>query len=137
MNVFDANVAHNIWEFIPLITIRVLHENHPLAPDYDVFIYVVRTGTTVAGIKKKLLDARFRKFGWLPDEMTLRWRFTDLPELCDDHELVYDAKLMLNLYPRIKYESDEESEEDDESEEELEDTLSFFDKIQKLLIKSK
>ena len=112
MNVFDANVAHNIWEFIPLITIRVLFDNHPMAPDYDVYIYAVRTGTTVAEIKKKLLDARFRKFGWLPDEMTLRWGFTYLNEL---FELEDDATLMLNLYPTIyDGDDDEESEEDDD-----------------------
>ena len=113
VNVFDANVVQNIWEFIPLpdITIRVLHENHPMALECEAYIYVVRTGTTVAEIKKKLLDAKFRKFGWLPDEMTLRWGSIDLYEL---FELEYDATLMLNLYPTIYDESDGESEEDDD-----------------------
>ena len=114
MNVFDANVVKNIREFIPLpeITIRVLHENHPLALDVYVYIYVVPTGTTVAEIKKKLLDAKFRKFGWLPDEMTLRWGFTYLNDL---FELDDDAILKLNLHPRIyDGDDDEESEEDDD-----------------------
>ena len=121
MNVFDANVVQNIREFIPLpdITIRVLHENHPMALECNVYIYVVRTGTTVAGIKKKLLDARFRKFGWLPDEMTLRWGYFDLHEL---FELEYDATLMLNLYPIWREgDDDEESDGDDDEESEEDD----------------
>ena len=117
MNVFDANVVQNIREFIPLpeITIRVLHENHPMALDVYVYIYVVRTGTTVAEIKEKLLDARFRKYGWLPDEMQLMLGYSNLYELCDDDELEYDETLKLKLYPTIyDGDDDEESEEDDE-----------------------
>ena len=41
MNVFDANVVQNIWEFIPIpdITIKVLHQNHPMQLEPDRYVF--------------------------------------------------------------------------------------------------
>ena len=58
MNIFDANVVQNIWEFIPPpdITIKVMHENHYVAPDEYIFVFPV--GTTVGEVKEKTKGGR-------------------------------------------------------------------------------
>ena len=73
MSIFDVHVIDRIWEFGPLddITIRVLHRNHAMQLEEDEYIFTVPVGTTLGEIKEKLLDAEFRKFGWLHDELML------------------------------------------------------------------
>ena len=72
-NIFDVSVVYKIWEFVPLddITVRILHRNHAMKLEEDECILTVPVGTTLGEIKQKRLDAEFRKFGWLHDELLL------------------------------------------------------------------
>ena len=116
MSIFDVNVIDRIWEFVPLdeISIRVLHRNHPMLIDEDEYIFTVPIGTTVKEIKQKLLDVKFREFGWLDDELML-WR--PCVELTDDDDFEDDTTLYLNLVNKhyLEEESDEEEREADDS----------------------
>ena len=66
-------VVRKIWEFAPLddITIRVMHLNHAMTLEEDEYNFTVPVGTTLGKIEQKLLDAKFRKFGRLHDELML------------------------------------------------------------------
>ena len=56
------------------------------------------------------MDARFRKYGWLSEEMQLILGYSDRYELCDHDELEFDA-----MQPNWSYyETNEESEGDDD-----------------------
>ena len=120
MNVFDASAVQHIWEFAPLpdITIKVLHEKHPLL-DPDEYLFVVPVGTTVGEIKEKLLARKFRKFGWLRIELKL-WACRPHEELADDDDFEDDTTVRLTLDHHHHYGSSDD-EESDESEEEVED----------------
>ena len=71
MSIFDVNVIDRIWQFGPLddIRIMVLHLNHPMQLEEDEYIFTVPIGTTLGEIKQKLLDATFRRLGWLHDDL--------------------------------------------------------------------
>ena len=73
MNIFDVSVVYKIWEFVPLddITIRVMHMNHAMSLWEDECIDTIPVGKTSGEMKQKVLDTKFRKFGWLHDELIL------------------------------------------------------------------
>ena len=118
MSIFDVHVIDRIWEFIPLddITIRVLRKNHAMQLEEDEYIFAVLVGTMLGEIKEKLLDAEFRKFGWLYDELLLWEKPHQYVELDDLDDFEDDTTLCLNLVN--KKEVEEESEEEEKKEEE-------------------
>ena len=77
MNIFDVNVVYRIWEFIPLddMTIRVMHMSHAMSLAEDESICTVLVAKILGETKQKLLDVKFRKFGWLQDELLLWERY--------------------------------------------------------------
>ena len=95
MSIFDVNVIDRIWEFGPLddITIRVLHRNHAMQLDEDEYLFMVPVRTTLGKIKETLLDAEFRKFGRLHDELMLWERAHQNIELTDKADFKDDTTL--------------------------------------------
>jgi hypothetical protein len=71
MSIFDVNMVDKIWEFVPFddISIRVLHLNHPMQLEEDEYRFTVPIGTTLGDVKQKVLDAKFRRVGWVHDEL--------------------------------------------------------------------
>jgi len=125
MSVFDVNVIDRIWEFGPLddISIRVLHRNHPMQLEEDEYIFTVPIGTTLKEMKQKLLDVKFREFGWLDDELFLWQKTRPCVELTDDDDFEEDTTLNLNLLNKhyFREDSDEEMSEEESEEEESEE----------------
>ena len=99
MNIFDVNVVDKIWEFVSSddITIRALHRNHAMRLEEGEYIFTVLVGTTLWEIKEKLLDAEFRKFGWLHDELMLLEKMCPNVEYNDNDDFEDDTTLCLNL----------------------------------------
>jgi hypothetical protein len=125
MSIFDVHVIDRIWQFGPLddITIRVLHRNNAMQLEEDEYILKVPVGATLGEIKEKLLDAEFRKFGWLYDGPMLWERAHQHIELSDKDDFEDDTTLCLRLFNKHYFQeaSDEEvSEEEAEVEEEEE-----------------
>ena len=120
MSMFDVNVIDRIWEFGPLddISIRVLHLNHPMQVEVDEYRFIAPIGTGLGEIKQKLLDAKFRRLGWLDDEMLFWEKMRPCVELTDNDDFEDDTTLRLNLVNKHYFR--EESEEGEESEEEKE-----------------
>ena len=115
-----------IWEFVPLgdITIRVVHVNHAMVLEEDEYILTVPVRTTLGERKQKLLDAEFRKFGWLHDELMLWERAHQHIELDDLDDLEDETTLCLNLVNKHYFQEKSEevvSEEEEEEESEEED----------------
>jgi len=128
MSIFDVNVIGRIREFVPLddISIRVLHLNHPMQPAKDECIFTIPIGTTLGKIKQKLVDAKFKRLGWLDDEMLLWEKMRPCVELTDNGDFEDDTTLHLNLVNKhySKEESEEEVSEEEVSEEESEEDCS-------------
>ena len=99
----DVRVIDRIWEFGPLddITIRALHMNHAMQLEEDEYIFTVPVGTTLGERKQKLLDAEFRKFGWLHDELPLWEKMCPCVEYNDLDDFEDDTTLCLKLVNRI------------------------------------
>ena len=121
MKIFDVSVVYKIWEFVPLddTTIRVLHRNHAVQLEEDEYIFTVPVVTTLEQIKEKLLDAKFREFRWLHDELLLWEKMCPCVEYNDLDEFEDDTNLCLKLVNKhyFREESDEEVSEEDVEEE--------------------
>ena len=80
----------------------------------DEYIFTVPVGTTLGEIKQKLLDTKFRKFGWLHDELILWVRAHSHIQLDDLDASEDDTTLCLKLFSRhyFREESDEEVSEE-------------------------
>ena len=79
-------------------------------------ILTVLVRTTLGEITEKLLDAEFRKFGWLHDEPMLWERAHQHIELSDNDDLEDDTTRCLNLINKQEV-SDEEDEEEESGDE--------------------
>ena len=114
MSIFDVHVIDRIWEFGPLddISIRVLRRNHAMQLEEDEYIFTVPIGTTLGEIKEKLLDAEFRRCGWLHDELVLWERAHQHIELSDNDDFEDDTTLCLNLINKLEVSKEEEESED-------------------------
>ena len=93
MSIFDVNVIDRIWEFGPLgdVSNRVLRLNHPMQLEQDEYTSAVPRGTTLGEIKQKILEAKFKRFGWLHDEVFLWEKMRPCVELTDDDDCEDDT----------------------------------------------
>ena len=93
--------------------------NHTMSLEEDEYIFTVPVGTTLGEIKQKLLDTKFRKFGWLHDELILWVRAHSYIELDDSYDFEDDTTLCLKVFNRHVFQavSDEEVSEEEEKEE--------------------
>ena len=73
LNRFNADVVSKVWGMVPLqdITVKVMHLSRACQLESDEYYFGVPVGPTVAEIKGRLLDAEFRQFNWLADEMVM------------------------------------------------------------------
>ena len=79
------------------IIVRVLHLGHAWQLEPDAYCFEVPVGTTVAPIKEKLLDAEFRKFSWLADDMVMWKACRPNVMLTTNDDFEDDTTLWLNL----------------------------------------
>ena len=90
--------------------------NHAMSLEEDEYIFTVPVWTTLGLIKEKLLETKFRKFGWLQDELLLWERAHTYIELDDLDDFDEDTTLGLTLVNKHEVSEEEEEEESEDSD---------------------